>query len=135
SVVRARNWSREAILPVGARTFGQSALWVAFRPGGDLLLVRNSTQAFVWDWRADKPVPWGDALAGITAACWSPDGQFLALGRQDRLQLHKVPAGDLVHESRSPDGASALAFSRDGRYLAVPGRMVRLFPLPPQTLL
>src|SRR5262249_52392088 len=64
NLLRARNWSREAILPVGARTFGQSALWVAFRPGGDLLLVRNSTQAFVWDWRADKPVPWGDALAG-----------------------------------------------------------------------
>jgi eukaryotic-like serine/threonine-protein kinase len=129
NLLRARNWMREAVLPVAARTF-LTAREVNFRPGGDLLLVLDGPRAFAWDWRADRPLPWCDGLKEVTAACWSPDGRLLALGRPDRLQVHRVPEGEVVHESRSPDGVSAIAFSRDGRLLAVAGRTVRLFEVP-----
>jgi WD40 repeat protein len=126
--LRARNWARNAILPVRAFSLGGYPRMMEFRPGGDLLLMRTDTGVFVWDWPAEKPLSWADGKANASAACWSPDGAYLALGLPSgEVQIRSVPGGAMLHQLQHPGAVTALAFSPNGRYLAAASNVVRIW--------
>jgi WD40 repeat protein/predicted Ser/Thr protein kinase len=135
--LRARNWARTAILPVAAFSLGLLPPKLAFQPGGDQLLMLTKTgRLFVWDWRQDKLVSWPDDQLPVSAACWSPDGESFVLGSPSGVvQIRKARDGALVHALKHPGVVTALAFSPDGRYLAVAGDVVRLWDAQTQTFL
>jgi serine/threonine protein kinase/WD40 repeat protein len=133
--LRARNWMGDAFLPVRASALGGHAFalgrnlgTVAFRPGGDLLLLRTDGKFFLWDWPRDRFLPWAAGTSPVNSGCWSPDGATLALGSHTgRVQICRVPDGKVLQELQHPGGVSALAFSPDGRYLALGSEQVRIW--------
>jgi WD40 repeat protein len=125
--LRARNWLRDAVLPVRALAV-DGPLTLAFRPGGDLLLVRAPGKLFLWDWPRDSLLPWADGTTPVSSACWGPDGKSVAVGLPTgQVQLRRVPDGEVLQELRQPDAVLALAVSADGRYLALAGQEVRVW--------
>jgi WD40 repeat protein/predicted Ser/Thr protein kinase len=126
--LRARNWLRDAVLPVRALAVGGDPLTLAFHPKGDLVLLRTPGKLFLWDWPRDKLLPWADGTTSVSSACWSPDGESVAVGLPTgQVQVRRVPDGEVLQEVRQPDAVLALAFSADGRYLALAGQEVRVW--------
>jgi WD40 repeat protein/predicted Ser/Thr protein kinase len=135
--LRARNWARTAILPVAAFSLGLFPRKLAFRPGGELLLMlTGKDRLFIWDWRQDKLVSWpGDQLP-VSAACWSPDGGSFVLGTPSGVvQVRKARDGALIHALAHPGAVTALAFSPKGRYLAIASDVVRIWDTQTQCFL
>jgi WD40 repeat protein/predicted Ser/Thr protein kinase len=159
--LRARNWARTVVLPVGVFSLGLLPRKVAFQPSGDLLLMLTGTgRLFIWDWRQDRLVYRSDDQRGVSAACWSPDGESFALASASDVvqpgvhpsplggllrfalgtpsgvvQVRKARDGALVHTLKHPGAVTALAFSPDGRYLAVASDVVRLWDAQAQRFL
>src|SRR5262249_20576641 len=127
--ILAHNWSREAILPVAVFSVGEEPQEMSFRPGDDLLLVRTSSRAIVWDRRSDKALPWIDGKdPSVSAACWSPGGDALVIGSKTGVvRILNVPDGTVAKELRHSGAVTALAYSPDGRYLAIASTMVKLW--------
>jgi WD40 repeat protein/serine/threonine protein kinase len=128
--VRVRTWSREAFLPLRALTHdGQSLRLLAFCPGGDYLLTLTASgRCYVWDWRSERCLPWADGQRAVLSAGWSPDGRWLVLGLSSgKVEIHSVPSGDLVEHFDHPGPVASLAFSRDGRRLALASDVVRVW--------
>jgi WD40 repeat protein/serine/threonine protein kinase len=128
--VRVRAWSREAVLPVGALPHANQPLRVvAFQPGGNhLLTLTKQDRCYVWDWRREEPLPWARGESAVRSACWSPDGEWLALGLPSgQVEIRRVPSGDLLHRLDHPGAVTALAFSRDGQHLAIASDVVRVW--------
>jgi serine/threonine protein kinase/WD40 repeat protein len=124
--LRARNWARHLTVPVRAFSLAGPARVLEFRPGSDLLLLLTGDRLFVRDWRLETFLPWGNDVPKVGAACWSPDGQRLAIGYHSGVvQIRGVPDGRILHEARSPGAITALAFSADGQRLAVAATEVR----------
>ncbi len=71
-------------------------------------------------------------LHAIFAAAITPDGQFAACARANRISFYHLPSGRLVAtESAHRDQVNALAFSPDGTLLASAGyREVKLWRRP-----
>ena len=67
-----------------------------------------------------------------TVLALSPDGGLLATHDQERLYLSAFPSLDLIASLAEPVTASSLAFSGDGRFLAVsfPNAGSRLYSVP-----
>jgi WD40 repeat protein len=125
--LRARNWARNVTVPVRAFPLnGRFVRVLEFRPGNDLLLVLADDRLFVRDWRQDRYLPWGNDVPKVGAACWSPDGEWLAIGyHSGAVQIRGVPDGRILQEVNLPGAITALAFSQDGKHLAVAGTEVR----------
>jgi hypothetical protein len=69
--LRARNWMRQATVPVAVLTLGDYPEQIEFQPGGDLLLVRAHQQrVFLWSWVEGRLLPWAEKLTGVSAACF-----------------------------------------------------------------
>jgi WD40 repeat protein len=76
--------------------------------------------------------------APIASLAYRPDGQLLAAGRHREVTLLDVASGDVLGKlGGQAGGVTALAFSRDGRHLAVASGMaatageLRLYSLAP----
>jgi len=74
-----------------------------------------------------QPLP--ENLGAIFAVALSPDGQFAACSRANRIFIYHLPTGRLVaSEAAHRDQVNALAFSPDGTLLAAGGyREVRMW--------
>jgi WD40 repeat protein len=134
--LRAWNWIRDAVLPVGACSLNLTTQRIEFRPGDDLLMIQAGQQLFVWDWRQDKVRDWSDGKGNVSAACWSRDGASLVVGLlEGGVQLRKAPDGTLLLELAYPGAITALAYSPDGHYLAIASTVVRLWDVQTQRFL
>jgi WD40 repeat protein len=124
--LRARNWARQLTVPVRAFPVSGDVRALEFRPGDDLLLVLRDDRLFVRDWRRETFLPWADGPRKVGAACWGPDGKWLAVGYHSGVvQVRSVPDGGALLEVKLPGAITALAVSPDGRRLAVAGTAVR----------
>jgi WD40 repeat protein len=108
---------------------------VAFSPDGKRLAVGALTDARrrdgpvevrAWDLATRKEVPGFTPQPaqgqGTTALTFSPDGKLLALAEQNgSVYLLDGGTGKLAHQLKMPHSAGAIAFSPDGRTLAVGG--------------
>jgi WD40 repeat protein len=85
-------------------------------------------------WRQPNP---GGLAASVTAVAWSPDGNMVATGLNDRwLRIRSASDGreiGNVLQPRHSGGPSRLVFSNDGKFLAVgngsPGAQFRVYQL------
>jgi len=129
NLLRARNWARHLTVPVRAFPTGgpgQPVRVLEFRPGGDLLLLLAQDHLFVRDWREERFLPWCDDVGKVGAACWSTDGTRLAIGYNSGVvQIRDVPDGKILLEVSTASAITALAFSADGKVLAIAGTKVR----------
>jgi serine/threonine protein kinase/WD40 repeat protein len=133
--IRARDWMRQATLPVA--TMRGVAKQFDFQPRGDLLLVRfGETEIIFWSWRDGKRLPWAEKMAGVCSAQFSPDGASVALGfLSGEAQIRKVSDGELIAKIQHPGQIRAMAFSPDGKFLAVAGNIARVWDINGQKFL
>ncbi|HEV7406457.1 MAG TPA: c-type cytochrome domain-containing protein [Chthoniobacteraceae bacterium] len=88
--------------------------------------------------RIERVVQWqplAESLGAIFAVAVTPDGQFAACSRENRLFVYHLPTGRCVlNEAAHRDQINALAFSPDGTLLASGGyREVKLWKRAPLT--
>ncbi|HJT78769.1 MAG TPA: WD40 repeat domain-containing protein, partial [Gemmataceae bacterium] len=111
-------------------TGGQGATTIAFAPEGRLLAAcghregLGAGQHFLGLWDADtgREVRRLEMRGGAPAL--SPDGRLVAaLAFKDQVRLWEVATGKPYFAFTSPDAASRLAFSPDGKTLACAGRI------------
>jgi serine/threonine protein kinase/WD40 repeat protein len=129
--LRARNWMRQATLPVAALSLSGGAHQLDFQPRGNLLLVRfGKGEVILWSWRDDKHLPWAKELTGIGSAQFSPDGASVALGfLSGEAQIRNVTDGELLAKIQHQGQINALAFSPDGKLLAIASDLVQVWDI------
>jgi WD40 repeat protein len=125
-----RTWSRNVVLPV--RAFTHDGWWLQtmeFQPSGQhLLTTTDRGLMYVWDWQREAPLPWAAGFGPLSAVCWKPDGTELALGwPSGSVELRSVPSGEVRWRFQHRDAITALAFTQDGRQLAVASDVVRVW--------
>jgi WD40 repeat protein len=99
-------------------------------------MLTGTDRLFIWDWRRDKLVSWPDDRLPASAACWSPDGGNFALGTPSGVvQVRKAQDGALIHALTHPGAVTALAFSPNGRYLAIASDVLRIWDAQTQRFL
>src|SRR5262249_13397710 len=127
--IRAANWLRQVCLPEGTfavpdfRQNQDRFRQFQFSPDGNYLLVVASTgDCLVWDRRQGRPIPLPEAAAKGTAAAWQPRSNLLAVAEKSGLiRLLAAPDFRPVDEVAAGAGVAVLAFSRDGKRLALGG--------------
>lgn len=127
---RARNAMSCAWMPVALMRHTTPGLGVriAFQPQGELLTSLNAYRLQIWNWRLEQSLRWADELQDVTAAAWAPDGTQIAIGLgSGNLQVRTIPSGEVVQSWAHPSRIESLAFSRDGRQLAVGGDNVQVW--------
>ena len=118
--LRARNWARYVTVPVRAFPLRGVVRTIEFRPGGDLLLLLTDARLFVRDWRADQFLEWADDLRNVGAACWSSDGEWLAIGyNSGDVEIRDVRDGKVLHTVKLPGAITSLAYSANKQHLAI----------------
>ena len=135
--LRARNWMRQAALPVAAMSSSGGVRQLDFQPSGDLLLVRfGKGEVIFWSWRGGKRLSWAEKLTGVGSVQFSPDGTSVALGfRSGEAQIRKVSDGVLLAKIQHEGQIRVLSFSPDGKFLAVASNIVRVWDIKEQTFL
>jgi WD40 repeat protein len=115
--VRVRTWSRQAPVPVCALPHpGQALLALDFHPQGRFLLtLSRQERCIVWDLAEELPLAWAAGDHAVSAAAWSADGQWLALGTPTgEIEIRSFPGGELLHSLTRSGPIRALAVSADG---------------------
>jgi WD40 repeat protein len=125
-------WSRGQAQPIRAiATTGRQ--WVrqlSPHPAGRHLLTDHvSGEWLLWDLESEKQITWPNLKGKATAAAWSPGGKLLVVGTEaGETRILAYPSLRLLHSlEKSPGAVTALAFSRDGRFLAVGASTVRVW--------
>ena len=136
--VRVRTWGRR--VPVPYRAFshaGRQLRQLAFHPRGmHLLALSRHDRCTIWDVENDQPLPWPRDDQPVRAAAWAPDGHSLALGTpQGKVEVRSFPEGELLHDLNCRGPVRALAFSADGRCLALAGTAVRVWDVRTRTFI
>jgi WD40 repeat protein len=132
--LRIRNWMRQAPLPVAALSLsGNGASRLDFQPRGDLLLVRPDLkdEVILWSWREKGQRPgWAEKLNGIGSAQFSPDGASVALGfLSGEAQIRNATTGEIRATIPHQGQIRALAFSPDGKHLAIASHSARVWDI------
>ena len=87
NLIRALAWSWRVSRPVAVFQHPAGVpLTLAFHPGGEYLISSPAPYpgaTMVWDLAAEKPRALPGERGAATAASWSPDGDWLALGTRD----------------------------------------------------
>jgi WD40 repeat protein/tRNA A-37 threonylcarbamoyl transferase component Bud32 len=127
--LRVRTWSRQIWTPVRALPHDKQKLAdLKFHPGGRFLLTRaRGGECTVWDIDKEQPLPLPQVTGGVTAACWSPSGDRLVLASQGGVEILRFPELDVIERPTPFGPVGALAYSRDGRILAVAGDRLKLW--------
>ncbi len=134
--LRAQNWLREATIPVAVMSLGGYPRQLEFQPGGDLLLSRSDQRLFLWSWRDGKLLTWADELKNVASACFHPTGSNVAIGfMSGQVQILSLPGGERLQQIPHTGSVQALAFSADGRYLAIGSYSMRIWDTQEQTFL
>ena len=104
------------------------------RPRGLFLLVlADGGRAALWDLRAGSRMPLPGPEREVRTAAWSPRGDWLVLGDSGGASIFGFPGGQEIR--RLEGTVDSLAFSPDGRLLALGGEGVRLFDCDKRALL
>ncbi|MGE3820293.1 MAG: WD40 repeat domain-containing serine/threonine protein kinase [Isosphaeraceae bacterium] len=122
-VLDQKTWKRTYV-PASAVPI--SSPWAfAFSPDGRTLAVQSYGEVTCWDLATGAPCePWTRSMSGVNCLAYSPDGQTLATGDNDRQRiiLWDTRTGRARANLREgADSISTLAFSPDGRTLATCG--------------
>jgi serine/threonine protein kinase/WD40 repeat protein/tetratricopeptide (TPR) repeat protein len=128
NLLQARNWLSRTTVPVAALNVGGPVEQLSFQPEGDALLVRTGRNALVWNWQAGKLLPWTEGLANVSAACFDPLGKSIALAfGSGEVQIRDLANGSVNAKLPAATDARSLAFSADGKLLAVGSPVVRIW--------
>ncbi len=96
-----------------------------------LMICEKAHASRIWDVQLRRPVLTLSAAGASWCACWSPDGEKIAQGRENGLiQISDSATGEIVTTLRGHRGwARDIAWSPDGRRLASGGadRTVRVW--------
>ncbi len=135
-VLAGRQWNDQTLLAWRVTDAGLTpvalprveAHRVALAPDGRTLALADDWDIHLWDLSGPVPRPrarlQGHRLQGwsgvVQALAFSADGRLLAsAGRDSRLIVWDVAAAAKRHEWQLPGEANAVAFSAEGRHLAV----------------
>jgi WD40 repeat protein len=127
---RVRTWLRRCYVPLRAIEHSSPMLRsLAMHPGGRHLATAGiAGDCIVWDVAREQPLALPGAPAKSSAAAWSPDGRRLALGTPDgEVLILRFPEGECLQRFAHHGQIVALAFSGDGRYLALAGDGARVW--------
>jgi len=145
NTTRARAWSRTIAQPVAAlhfatdlpshkdgdprRLYAPRLQNLAFHPREPhLLAVNSSFECIFWDIMRDEAIPLPGELATATSAAWSPDGKRLAIGRKSgEVEVLEYARWNRVARIAHRGTIRAVAFNKDGRYLAFASEIVRVW--------
>ena len=123
-MVKRMNGGKMPPPPPGAATIGA----LAFTPDGQTLAISYPTDRAglieMWDVTARKVRRRFGTELGANRMAFAPDGKTVALARDNdaTVRLYDVPTGKEMAQLRGIEwGASALAYSGDGTYLAAAG--------------
>jgi WD40 repeat protein len=96
---------------------------LAFSADGTHFAASNSTSIQVWDLtRADEKVVMTGHEGGIPCAAFHPNGQQLATGgKDDSLRIWDPSSGRLIRTIPLNEAAEKLAYTADGKIIAVGG--------------
>jgi WD40 repeat protein/tRNA A-37 threonylcarbamoyl transferase component Bud32 len=130
NLLRAANWQNRILVP--CRAFPHQRLpqanyglyrTLAFDASGQYLLAFIlPDQCAVWDVERESKLSLEETPKSVSGAQWSPDGHWLVLGSADgEARVYGVPDFQLAHRVKTQGPIRAIAFSRDGRYLALAG--------------
>ena len=127
--LRVCTWERQQWTPLRALPHeGQRLLTLRFHPSGAYLLSRAKGDEYtLWDIDKEQPLTLPVDPATVTAACWSATGDRLALASAGSVEILRFPTCERMHRLPYAGKVRALAFSPDGRYLAVASERLRLW--------
>ena len=96
---------------------------LSFSPDDKTLATVESSKAVLWDWRTEEIIQtWPVESGGVwlNVAAFFPDGQHLAIGGSNGLQIVNPATGDVEHPEVAADyRITALAVSPDSQYVAI----------------
>lgn len=127
---RVRTWLRRCYVPLRAMEHPSPMLRsLAVHPGGRYLATAGTAgDCVVWDVEQEKALALPGIPAEPSAAAWDPDGKRLALGTRDgQVLILPFPGRGCLQRFTHHGTIAALAFSRDGRYLALAGEGARVW--------
>lgn len=119
---------RNSIVPLRAFDHGGAEIReMHLHVDGRYLITKTAKGLFsFWDIEAEKAISF-PGEGDVTAAAWSGDGEWLALGRGKKVEIWNVADWKRLLEIEHSEIVSVAAFSKDRRYLAMATRNARVW--------